>query len=366
MNIFEKMETDNYEQLVVCQDKHSGLKAIIAIHDTTLGPALGGARMWNYESEEAAFEDALRLAKGMTYKNAAAGLNLGGGKAVIIGNPRQDKSEALFRAFGRYIQSLNGRYITAEDVGTAEADMDMIHTETDYVTGMTPQAGESGDPSPMTALGIYCGMKAAAKEAFGTEDLSGKKIAIQGVGSVSYQLCEYLYEDGASLVVTDIHKPSADRAVREFRAEAVDPADIYDVECDIFSPCALGSVLNNDTIKKLKAKVVAGSANNQLATDEDGNSLYQRGIVYAPDYIINAGGVINIAEGLVGYNKDRAANKIRAIFDNVQKVLEISKRDNIPTNQAADRLAEERISTLQQSRKQFLKEERNILPHKTR
>lgn len=248
MELFRYMEQYDYEQLVFCQDKQSGLKAIIAIHDTTLGPALGGTRMWTYESEEAAIEDALRLARGMTYKNAAAGLNLGGGKTVIIGDPRKDKNEEMFRAFGRYIQGLNGRYITAEDVGTTVEDMDIIHDETDFVTGISPAFGSSGNPSPVTAYGVYKGMKAAAKAAFGTDSLEGKTVAVQGVGNVAYNLCRHLHEEGAKLIVTDINKEAVERAVAEFGARAVDPDDIYSQECDIYAPCALGATINDDTI----------------------------------------------------------------------------------------------------------------------
>src|SRR4051794_27914629 len=233
MEIFKYLEQYDYEQVVFCQDKQSGLKAIIAIHDTTLGPALGGTRMWTYASEEAAIEDALRLAKGMTYKNAAAGLNLGGGKTVIIGDPRKDKNEAMFRALGRYIQGLNGRYITAEDVGTTVADMDLIHEETDYVTGLS---GSSGNPSPVTAYGIYKGIKAAAKEAYGDDSLEGKTIAVQGVGNVAFALCGHLHKEGAKLIVSDINKEAVNRAVEAFGATAVDPNDIYDVDCDIYAP----------------------------------------------------------------------------------------------------------------------------------
>ncbi|PGL72388.1 branched-chain amino acid dehydrogenase [Bacillus sp. AFS055030] len=361
MEIFKYLETYDYEQVVFCQDKASGLKAIIAIHDTTLGPALGGTRMWTYETEEAAIEDALRLAKGMTYKNAAAGLNLGGGKTVIIGDPRKDKNEAMFRAFGRYIQGLNGRYITAEDVGTTVADMDLIHEETDYVTGISPSFGSSGNPSPVTAFGVYRGMKAAAKEAFGTDSLEGKKIAIQGVGNVAYSLCEYLHEEGAQLIVTDINKEAVQRAVEAFGATAVDPDDIYGVECDIYAPCALGATINDKTIPQLKAKVIAGSANNQLKETRHGDLIHELGIVYAPDYVINSGGVINVADELYGYNYDRAMKKVEGLYDNIAKVIEISKRDGIPTYLAADRLAEERIATMAKSRSQFLSNGHNIL-----
>ncbi|WP_246944625.1 Leu/Phe/Val dehydrogenase [Bacillus pinisoli] len=361
MEMFKYMETYDYEQLVLCQDKESGLKAIICIHDTTLGPALGGTRMWTYDSEEAAIEDALRLAKGMTYKNAAAGLNLGGGKTVIIGDPRKDKNEAMFRAFGRYIQGLNGRYITAEDVGTTVADMDLIHEETDFVTGISPAFGSSGNPSPVTAYGVFRGMKAAAKEAFGSDSLEGKVVAVQGVGNVAFTLCRYLHEEGAQLIVTDINKEAVARAVEEFGAKAVDPNDIYSVDCDIYAPCALGATINDDTIPQIKAKVVAGAANNQLKEARHGDILHEMGIVYAPDYVINAGGVINVADELYGYNRDRAMKKVEMIYDNIERVINISKRDGIPTYVAADRLAEERIQTMKNSRSQFLQNGRHIL-----
>jgi leucine dehydrogenase len=361
MEIFKYLEQYDYEQVVFCQDKQSGLKAIIAIHDTTLGPALGGTRMWTYESEEAAIIDALRLAKGMTYKNAAAGLNLGGGKTVIIGDPRKDKSEELFRAFGRYIQGLNGRYITAEDVGTTVADMDLIHEETDYVTGISPAFGSSGNPSPVTAYGVYVGMKAAAKEAFGTDSLEGKIVAIQGVGNVAYTLCKYLHEEGAQLIVTDINKEAVQRAVEDFGARAVDPNEIYGVECDIYAPCALGATINDDTIPQLKAKVIAGSANNQLKDTRHGDLIHEMGIVYAPDYVINAGGVINVADELYGYNHERAIKKVDQIYASIEKVIAISKRDGIPTYVAADRMAEERIEKMRNSRSQFLQNGHHIL-----
>jgi leucine dehydrogenase len=364
MEIFKYLEKYDYEQLVFCQDKQSGLKAIIAIHDTTLGPALGGTRMWTYASEEAAIEDALRLARGMTYKNAAAGLNLGGGKTVIIGDPRKDKSEALFRAFGRYVQGLNGRYITAEDVGTTVADMDLIHEETDFVTGISPAFGSSGNPSPVTAYGVYRGMKAAAKEAFGTDSLEGRVVAVQGVGNVAYTLCEYLHKEGAQLIVTDINKEAVNRAVEAFGARAVDPDDIYGVECDIYAPCALGATINDETIPQLKAKVIAGSANNQLKDTRHGDTIHELGIVYAPDYVINAGGVINVADELYGYNQERAMKKVEQLYTTIEKVIEISKRDGIPTYVAADRMAEERIERIRNSRSQFLQNGHHILSHR--
>jgi leucine dehydrogenase len=361
MGVFNQLEKYDYEQLVFCQDKSSGLKAIIAIHDTTLGPALGGTRMWKYASEEEAIEDALRLARGMTYKNAAAGLNLGGGKTVIIADPRREKSEELFRAFGRYVQSLNGRYITAEDVGTTVDDMDLIHEETDYVTGISAAFGSSGNPSPVTAYGVYRGMKAAAKEAFGTDSLQGKVVAIQGLGNVASHLCRHLYEEGARLIVTDINKEAINRVANEYKANVVDPDEIYGVDCDIFSPCALGAVLNDVTIPRLKAKVIAGSANNQLKDIQHGDLLHEIGILYAPDYVINAGGVINVADELYGYNRERAMKKVELIYDNIKKVIDISKRNQIPTYLAADRMAEERIEKIRNSRNQFLRNGHHIL-----
>lgn len=360
--IFDYLEKYDYEQLVFCQDKNSGLKAIIAIHDTTLGPALGGTRMWTYASEEDAIIDALRLARGMTYKAAAAGLNLGGGKTVIIGDPRKHKSEELFRAFGRFIQGLNGRYITAEDVGTTVADMDMIHLETEFVTGVSPAFGSGGNPSPVTAYGVYKGMKASAVEAYGSDSLAGKVVAVQGVGNVAYSLCQYLHEEGAKLIVTDINKENVERAVRHFGATAVGIDEIYGVDCDIFSPCALGAVINDNTIPQLKAKVIAGSANNQLKEERHGDLIHEMGIVYAPDYVINAGGLINVGDELLGtYNKERAMKKVETIYDTILKIFEISKRDAIPAYQAADKLAEERIEKVRNSRSTFLRNERNVL-----
>lgn len=361
MEIFKYMETYDFEQVVFCQDKTSGLKAIIAIHDTTLGPALGGSRMWTYASEEDAIEDALRLARGMTYKNAAAGLNLGGGKAVIIGDPKTAKNDELFRAFGRYIEGLNGRYITAEDVGTTEFDMDLINMETDYVVGVSAGAGTSGNPSPVTSFGIYQGMKAAAKEAFGSDSLEGKTVAVQGVGNVAFTLCKHLHEEGAKLIVTDINQEAVQRAVDEFDATAVAPDEIYSQDADIFAPCALGAVINDDTIPQFKFKVIAGSANNQLKEDRHGDQIHEMGIVYAPDYVINAGGVINVADELAGYDHDRALKRVAGIYDTIEDIFAISKRDEIPTYVAADRLAEERIARVAKSRSQFLQNEKSVL-----
>jgi len=354
MKIFEYMEKYDYEQLVFCQDRTSGLKAVICIHDTTLGPALGGTRMWNYASEEDAILDALRLARGMTYKNAAAGLNLGGGKTVIIGDSKTQKSEELFRSFGRYVQSLNGRYITAEDVGTNVQDMDWVHLETSFVTGVSSSYGSSGDPSPMTARGVWRGMKAAAKEAFGSESLTGKKIAIQGLGHVGYYLAKHLHDEGAELIVTDISEEAIKRVVAETGAKAVAPNEIFGVQCDIFAPCALGAVINDQTITQLKCQVIAGAANNILKEERHGDKLHELGILYAPDYVINAGGVINVADELEGYNYERALKKVELVYDNVAKVIDIAKRDKIPTYRAADRMAEERIAKIGKVRTTFL------------
>lgn len=353
MEIFKCMEDYDYEQLVFCHDSVSGLKAIIAIHDTTLGPALGGTRMWTYSTEEEAIIDALRLARGMTYKNAAMGLNLGGGKTVIIGNPKKDKSEELFRAFGRYVQSLGGRYITAEDVGITVDDMEIVKQETDYVVGLR---GKSGDPSPVTAYGVYHGMKACAREVYGNESLRGKVIAVQGLGHVGSALCKFLYDEGARLIVTDIFEENVKNVVKEFAAEYVEPDKIYEIKCNIFSPCALGAVINDITIPKLKCDIIAGCANNQLKEPKHGDILMQKGILYAPDYVINGGGVINVAEELTGcYERERALAKVSKIYDKILKVIEISKRENIPTYIAADRMAEERIEKIGKIRSNYIR-----------
>ncbi len=346
MNLFDHMAKHDYEQVVFCSDASSGLRAAIVVHDTTLGPALGGTRMWPYATEEEAITDALRLARGMTYKNAAAGLNFGGGKAVIIGDPRKDKSEELFRAFGRFVDTLSGRFITGEDVGITVDDVETMRCETRWVGGSSSASGGSGDPAPVTAYGVWRGLAACARVTYGCESLKGRTVAIQGVGSVGYHLGRHLRDEGAKLVVTDIFPDKVDRAVRDLGAEAVAPEAIFDVECDIFAPCALGAVLNDDTLPRLKCKIVGGSANNQLKEDRHGALLQDMGILYAPDYIINAGGVINVADGLFGYNRERAMRKAAGIYDTILRVTEIASRDGIPTYKAADRLAEERIETV--------------------
>lgn len=343
MEVFKYMEKYGYEQLVLCHDKTSGLKAIICIHDTTLGPALGGLRMWNYASEDDAILDALRLGRGMTYKNAAAGLNLGGGKSVIIGDSKTQKTEELFRAFGRMVDTLGGRYITAEDVGTSVEDMDLVRLETDHVAGL---AGQSGDPSPVTAFGTYVGIKASAKVAFGSDSLKGKTVAVQGLGHVGMDVCKHLHEEGANLIVTDLNKDAVARAVELYGAKAVGLNEIYGVDCDIYSPCALGATINEETIPQFKCRVIAGAANNQLKNEAIGDKIHQMGFFYAPDYIINAGGVINVADEMMGYNQERAMKKAAAIYDTVYQVFQISKEQGIPTYVAADRLAEARLNKI--------------------
>jgi leucine dehydrogenase len=345
MDLFSKLEEYDYEQLILCQDKSTGLKAIIAIHDTTLGPALGGTRICEYESDEEAIEDALRLARGMTYKNAAAGLNLGGGKAVIIGDPKKIKSEALFRAFGRFVEGLNGRYITGEDMNATQQDASYINCETDYIVGL--ETG-SGNPSPVTAYGVFKGIQAAVNEVFGSDDLTGKTVAIQGLGAVGRRLAERLHEAGAKLYVTTRDKAKIDKAVAELNATAVGPDEIYGVECDVFSPCARGAIINDKTIEKFKCKIIAGAANNQLAESRHGDMLHEKGILYVPDYIINSGGVINIIDDISGreYNRENAMKNTARIYDSCKKVFEIAKRDNIPTYKAADIMAEERIAAV--------------------
>lgn len=334
------MKEMGHEQLVLSSDPSCGYVGIIAIHDTTLGPALGGTRFWQYASNDDAIVDALRLARGMTYKSAVAGINLGGGKAVIVGDPRRTDREALFRAHGRFIETLNGRYITAEDVGTSPMDMEHVRRETNHVAGLM---GLSGDPSPVTGYGVYVGMKAAAKARWGSDSLTGKRIAVQGAGKVAYHLCEHLHREGAKLIVTDIDAEKVARAVKDFGAASVKPDAIYDVAADIYSPNALGATLNDDTLARLKVEIVAGGANNQLKEPRHGDELERRGLAYAPDYVINGGGVINVYGELEGWPRERAQLKAGEIYDTILRVFEIAKRDRVPTYVAADRLAEERL-----------------------
>jgi leucine dehydrogenase len=344
--IFESISKTNHEEVVFCHNKDAGLKAIIAIHNSVLGPALGGLRMWPYATEQDALSDVLRLSRGMTYKAAVSGLNLGGGKAVIIGDPSKDKSEALFRAFGRFVNSLNGRYITAEDVGIDVNDMEYVYRETEFVTGVHQVHGGSGDPSPFTAYGTMQGLMAALQVQFGNEDVGKYSYAVQGVGHVGMEYVKLLSERGAKIFVTDINKESVQRAVDDYGAEAVSSDDIYDVNADIYSPCALGGTINEKTLDRLKCKIICGAANNQLSTNEIGDEVQKRGILYAPDYAVNAGGLMNVSLEIDGYNRERAMRMLRTIYFNLGRIFEISKRDNIPTYMAADRMAEERINAI--------------------
>jgi leucine dehydrogenase len=344
--IFESISKTNHEEVVFCQNKDAGLKAIIAIHNSVLGPALGGLRMWPYATEQDALSDVLRLSRGMTYKAAVSGLNLGGGKAVIIGDPNKDKSEALFRAFGRFVNSLNGRYITAEDVGIDVNDMEYVYRETEFVTGVHQVHGGSGDPSPFTAYGTMQGLMAALQVQYGDEDVGKHRYAVQGVGHVGMEFVKLLSERGAKIFVTDINKELVQRAVDDYGAEAVTSDEIYDVDANIYSPCALGGTVNEKTLERLKCKIICGAANNQLANNEIGDEVQKRGILYAPDYAVNAGGLMNVSLEIDGYNRERAMRMLRTIYFNLGRIFEISKRDNIPTYLAADRMAEERINAI--------------------
>ena len=347
MSVFELISKHgDHEEILFCHDKNVGLKAIIAVHNTALGPALGGTRMWNYKTEEEALIDVLRLSKGMTYKASAAGLNLGGGKAVIIGDSKTQKTEGLFRAFGHFVNSLNGKYITAEDVGTGVQDMEHVFMETPWVTGIPKDFGGSGDPSPYTAHGVLMGIKASTSEKFGTDSLKGLRIAVQGLGNVGYNLVKYLVEEGAKVIVADIDQGRVKKCHDQFGVETVAPDKILGVDCDIQAPCAMGAMVNDQTIGQFKCKIIAGGANNQLAEARHGDQLRELGILYAPDYVVNAGGLMNVFVELEGYSPERAFEKTRKVYDNVKKVFEIAKRDNIGTHIAADRMAEERIHTI--------------------
>ena len=350
MDVLKYMEEHGHEQLVICSEPAAGLRGFIAIHDTTLGPAVGGVRIWPHKTEGDAISDALRLSRAMTYKSAAADLPLGGGKALIIADPHKDKSEALLRAYARYVDTLGGRYITTTDVGSTTRDLEYIALETKYVAGLPTSLGGSGDTSLLTGLGIYMGMKACAKAVWGSDSLSDRTVAMQGFGKVAYHTAKHLLKEGSSLVVTDIDDGALDKA-RELGAEVVGPDGIYDASADIFSPCALGAVLNSRTIDRLKCSIVAGGANNQLGGERDGVALHERGILYAPDYIINAGGIINVScEIGATYSADRARMMTERIYETIERVLRIASRDEIPTAQAADRLAEERINAVRSVR----------------
>lgn len=355
MLTFEKLYQMGHEQVVFFSDEDCGLKAIIAIHDSTLGPALGGTRMWPYATEDEAIEDVLRLSKGMTYKAAVSGLNLGGGKAVIIGDPNKDKSEALFRAYGRFIESLNGRYITAEDVNITVEDIDHIYTETNYVCGVAKSHGGSGNPAPYTALGVFRGMEASVTKVYGSRSLKGKTVAIQGVGSVGFELAKLVHKAGAKIIFTDISEKNIARMKENISgAEFVESDAIFDVDCDIYAPCALGASINDNTIDRLKCKIVNGAANNQLKENRHGQELKDRGILYAPDYLINAGGLMNVSIEFEGWNDSKSRRMIDTIYDTTLRIFDLSEKENIPVNQAADLLAEQRIKSMRNIQNTYL------------
>ncbi|HQW18043.1 MAG: Glu/Leu/Phe/Val dehydrogenase [Bacteroidia bacterium] len=343
-SVFAQVTEMKHEQVVFCYDHETGLKAIIAIHNTNLGPALGGTRMWMYQNENDALTDVLRLSRGMTYKAAISGLNLGGGKAVIIGDSKKDKTEALFRKFGQYVNSLSGRYITAEDVGTSTKDMEYISKETKHVTGLPESMGGSGDPSPVTAYGVYMGMKASAKEVWGNDSLSGKKVCVQGAGHVGSNLVKHLTEEGAKVYVTDINKDALQQVATTYKAEVVAPDSIFSLDVDIYAPCALGATLNTENISKLKCAIVSGAANNQLA-DEVVHSkmLMDKGILWAPDFLINAGGLINVYSELKKFSRAEALKQTEHIYNVTLEIFKKSKTEKIPTLVAAMQMAEKRI-----------------------
>lgn len=343
MSVFNLTDFDNHEQVTFFHDEPTGLKAIIAIHNTNLGPALGGCRFWNYASDDEALKDALRLSRGMTYKSALANLDLGGGKAVIIGDARTQKTPELLRAFGRFINRLNGLYITAEDVGTSPKDMDIIRTQTPHVVGLDTDQGGSGDPSIMTAYGTLMGMKACVERVYKSQSFSGLRIALQGLGHVGLPLAQQLHDLGAHLIISDIHADSLKIAEDRFQATIVKPDDIYDVDCDIFSPCALGGVVNDQTLDRLKCKIIAGSANNQLAEGRHGLALRRKGILYAPDYLINAGGIINVTYEGPTYNKEKVLQHVNTIYDTLIEIIDLADKMDISTNAASDRIAEQRF-----------------------
>ncbi len=354
LSLFDEMTAKGHEEVLFWRDRTTGLRAIVAIHDTTLGPAVGGTRMYPYPSEQAALEDVLRLARAMTYKNAAARLDAGGGKAVIIGDPARDKSEALFRAYGRFIETLGGRYLTTTDVGTTVADLDIIRHETAYVLGCSPAMGGSGDTSFLTGLTVYLGMAAAAQFVWGDRALTGRTVLVQGTGKVGMALMTHLHAEGAVLLVSDVDRGRVQRAADQFGARIVPPDTVYDTPCDIFSPNALGGVLNDATIPSLRCRIVCGGANNQLAEERHARALMERGILYAPDFIVNSGGVINVAEEMHGYDEARARGHAQGVFDTTLQVLTEAAAAGITPEEAANRLAEARIRTLSEIHRTFV------------
>jgi len=348
--IFDHMEQHDYENLFFCQEKSLGLKAIFAIHDTTLGPAGGGIRMWTYDTEADAINDALRLARGMTYKWAAAGANLGGGKCVIIGDPQRDKTEGLFRALGRFMHRLGGLFLAGPDVGTNLRDLEIMRMETPYVVIVPESWGGPGDPSPATAFGVIRAMQACLKETYGSPDLQGRTVAVQGVGSVGEHAVALLVEAGAIVTIADIERERAEHIAAQYNVKLTHPAEIHSLPVDVYCPCALGAVLNDQTLPELHCEIVCGSANNQLAEDRHGDLLAQRGILYAPDYIVNAGGAIFGIDSLNpgGFNRQRAMDSVSRIYEAMEKVLTLAKEQKVPTYRAADLLAEQRIAMARQ------------------
>ncbi len=343
--VFGQASFNDHEQIVFCHDKDTGLKAIIGIHNTVLGPALGGTRMWKYANEWEALNDVLRLSRGMTYKSAISGLNLGGGKAVIIGDSKLDKTPEMITRFGQFVDSLSGKYITAEDVGTTTADMDRINDVTKHVTGISESRGGSGNPSPVTAYGVYMGMKAAAKHKFGTDNLSGKKVLVQGTGHVGETLIDYLTREGALVQISDINEARMEEVAAKYGAQIFRGNDLYGADVDIYAPCALGATVNDDTIERLKAKVIAGAANNQLANEAvHGKMLQERGILYAPDFLINAGGIINVYGEIVNYGKEEAMRRTENIYNTTLEIFTFAEANGVTTQQAAMQIAEKRIA----------------------
>lgn len=351
-DLFDHISQADHEQVIFCNDKDTGLRAIIGLHDTTLGPGLGGCRMYNYANDQDALTDVLRLSKGMTYKAAITGLNLGGGKSVILADPRKHKSEALLRRFGRYIETLKGRYITAEDVGTTTKDMEYINMETSSVTGLPEAYGGNGDPSPVTGYGVYLAMKASAKMAYGDDSLKGKRILVEGAGKVGTHLLAHLKEEGAQLLVTDLNDQNRDNAVSQYGAEPVNLEDLPDTPMHIYAPCALGATLNDDTIPRLKTDIIAGAANNQLA-DEDKHiaMLEERNILYTPDYMINSGGLTSVYSEWKGFEKSSAFQLTEAIYDTTLNLIRRARDQMMSTKHAADQMAEERIHKIGHIRK---------------
>jgi leucine dehydrogenase len=352
--VIGRMLEFNHEQIVFCNDNESGLKAIIAVHNTVLGPSLGGTRMWNYNNEEEAIIDVLRLSRGMTYKSSVAGLNLGGGKAVIIGDAKKIKSEALLRRFGKFINTLGGKYITAEDVSMNSRDMEIIHNETKYVSGLPVSMGGSGDPSPVTAYGVYVSMKASAKEVYGTDSLAGKKVLVQGLGNVGMHLVEHLHAEKAIVSVYDINEERIKIAVEKHGAKAVNPDTMFDLDIDIYAPCALGASVNDNTLSRLKCAIICGAANNQLADEKiHGEAVTKKGILYAPDFVVNAGGIINVYYELSGYVRERAMAHAEQIYNTTANIIHVAKTEKIPTYLAANRIGEKRIEAIGKIKTRF-------------